>query len=715
MSVDRTKYKFGDFELDPSESSLLRSGDAVPITPKALSLLSILVKNRGNVLDKAYLLDHVWADSFVEEGNLTFNIRQLRKILGDEVKNPKFIETVPKRGYRFIGSVQKIDPSVREFSESIASVPLTLLAEPESARRSQWKPWFLAIPVIFVAGGFAAVESWFGILSRDSTLPKLLSTPFSSQRLSTDGNVRHPTLSKSGEFMVYVAGNDGEKQSVRVRDLASGQSRELLGSTDDQYRGLEISNDDSTVYFVRVGVDDVANACLFKVKLIGGIPELLSCGVQGWFDISNDGKLISYVRCKYVPDDFCSLYVSDENFGNERLLVTRTNRDRIADNAISPDGQSVVFVAGQSVDGSNAFGIYKIDLETNAETPVVDQKFFNILNIDWIPDSESLLATGLLSGEDNTNFWTVDPITRTATPMKHGHDFFKSISIDRDGSKLASTIRQADFRIFVHSISEETKPALLGNGWTPRFSSDGRILFASDRSGKVAVWSAGPDGTDFKHLSSGSDHFPILSPDSSTIYFSSIRSGKIEVWKMRPDGSEAKQLSQKAGGFPVGVSPDGFWIYYLSAMNRTLFRVSNEGSSEEELSELAMHGAVISADGRTSAFIERNSGETKIALFSIEERVKMLAVPLPGRGLQAKHLDWSANGSQIYAVLIDPKAKSNSVWRIPIDGSPATKIRDLNVQELGERSSFSVSPDEKYFAISLGQFKHDAVLIHGLK
>ncbi|MBK9162506.1 MAG: winged helix-turn-helix domain-containing protein [Acidobacteria bacterium] len=713
MSVDRTVYKFGNFEFDPSESSLLESGRTVSITPKALRLLAILTENPGHVLDKSYLLDQIWEDSYVEEGNLTYNIRQLRKILGDEVKNPRYIETVPKRGYRFVGSVERIEQSNGVVPTPLPPEPKTVVLEQQNSSRPRLKPWLLAIPVILAAGSIAAVESWFG--SFDPHTTKLLSTPFSSERLSTDGNVRHAVLSKAGDLIVYVAGSQDGKQSLRIRDLSTGQSREFLGSTEDRYIGLEMSPDGSSLYFVRIAASAPDTACLFKVRLTGGVPESLGCGLEGWFDISDDGKNISYVRCRYDPDDYCSLYVSDEKLANERLLVTRRGRTRIGDNAISPDGRSVVFAAGQSVDGSNDFGIYQIDLDTNIETPVVDQKFFNVVSIDWMPDGGSLLATALLASDDDIYFWSVVPSTRTATPVKQNEGSFATISMDREGLKLVSTVRSADFRVFVHSFDPDTKPVALGSGWTPRFTPNGRVLFASNRSGRVAIWSAFFDGTDVKHLSTGTDEFPILSADGSTIYFTSKRSGSIHVWKMQTDGSGATQLSRGEGGFPVGVSADGFWIYYLSAMYRTLHRVSNNGAIEEKVTEGAMHGADISADARFAAFFDGQPRGAKITIAALESDAKPVSVQLPRADMKGKHLAWSANGDYIYAVLFDPLARTYSVWRLAIDGSAPQKIRDLNVQELGERSSFSVSPDERHFAIAMGEWKHDAVLVHGLK
>src|SRR5215213_11793784 len=102
-------YEFGEFRLDPREKILTRGGEPVEIAPKGFELLTFFVENHGRLLEKEELMDKIWADSFVEESNLTFNIRQLRVILGDDAHDPKYIKTVRRHGYRFIADVRRID------------------------------------------------------------------------------------------------------------------------------------------------------------------------------------------------------------------------------------------------------------------------------------------------------------------------------------------------------------------------------------------------------------------------------------------------------------------------------------------------------------------------------------------------------------------------------------------------------------------------------
>ena len=114
-------YEFGPFRLDEAEHLLLRDGEAVPLTPKAFDLLLALVERHGHLLEKDELLKKVWPDTFVEEANLASNISQLRKALGDGENGQRYIETVPKRGYRFVASVKKVVDDARGANDPGAS------------------------------------------------------------------------------------------------------------------------------------------------------------------------------------------------------------------------------------------------------------------------------------------------------------------------------------------------------------------------------------------------------------------------------------------------------------------------------------------------------------------------------------------------------------------------------------------------------------------
>src|ERR1044072_6340940 len=100
-------YLFGIFRIDITERILFGENGPVPLTPKAFDTLLFLVENNNHVLGKQELIEKIWPDSFVEENNLAQNISILRKSLGEGVDGQDYIQTVPKRGYRFVADVKE--------------------------------------------------------------------------------------------------------------------------------------------------------------------------------------------------------------------------------------------------------------------------------------------------------------------------------------------------------------------------------------------------------------------------------------------------------------------------------------------------------------------------------------------------------------------------------------------------------------------------------
>ena len=101
-------YEFGPFRLDPAERVVRREGEVVALTPKVFETLLVLVESSGHVVSKDELMGRVWPDTFVDEGTLTRNVSRLRSVLGENGGAPQYIETVPKRGYRFVAEVREV-------------------------------------------------------------------------------------------------------------------------------------------------------------------------------------------------------------------------------------------------------------------------------------------------------------------------------------------------------------------------------------------------------------------------------------------------------------------------------------------------------------------------------------------------------------------------------------------------------------------------------
>jgi TolB-like protein/DNA-binding winged helix-turn-helix (wHTH) protein len=165
-------YEFGPYRLIPSERQLLRENQLVPLTPKSFDLLVVLVENSGHLLQKDELLKRIWPDSFVEEANLSVNMTALRRALGEGPDDHRYVETVPRHGYRFVADVKErwgngaeITAGAAKKAEPVADLSTVAVAMPTdgSRRRASFLRWGLVVAgllllisslVAFKAGGF---------------------------------------------------------------------------------------------------------------------------------------------------------------------------------------------------------------------------------------------------------------------------------------------------------------------------------------------------------------------------------------------------------------------------------------------------------------------------------------------------------------------------------------------------------------------------------
>ena len=127
-------YSFEDFRLDLYEKTLHGGGNLIPLTPKVFETLCLLVENAGHLIEKDELMEKLWQGRFVEESNLTFNIKMLRRALGDSAQKPQFIETVQSRGYRFISKVSQPEAVATGFLHPIDNSPVATAPVSDSLR-----------------------------------------------------------------------------------------------------------------------------------------------------------------------------------------------------------------------------------------------------------------------------------------------------------------------------------------------------------------------------------------------------------------------------------------------------------------------------------------------------------------------------------------------------------------------------------------------------
>jgi TolB-like protein/DNA-binding winged helix-turn-helix (wHTH) protein/Tfp pilus assembly protein PilF len=176
-------YEFGSFRLDTEEKVLMRQGQAVPIPPKDLETLLVLVEQAGHIVQKDELMERVWPGVFIEEGNLSRRVFNLRQVLGDSPDGRKYIETIPRRGYRFIAAVHENAESegTLQIASQASERPQTAVGRGQ--KKSVWL-WSIALTVVLaMAVTLAGRHSW---RSRNAPSEKIMLAVLPFVNLSAD-------------------------------------------------------------------------------------------------------------------------------------------------------------------------------------------------------------------------------------------------------------------------------------------------------------------------------------------------------------------------------------------------------------------------------------------------------------------------------------------------------------------------------------------------
>jgi len=228
----RHMYEFGPFRLIPEERQLLRDNQPVPLTPKCFDLLVVLVENTGHLIEKDQLLKRIWPDSFVEEANLSVNMSALRRALGEGPNEYQYVETVPRRGYRFVAGVTErwddgIQSPARESTEEAARQTSTPSQAAASGPGLLFQPWALALIGLLSVSALLLVLNVSGL--RDRLLGKV--NPVSIQSLAV-----LPLENLSNDTSQDYFG-DGMTEAL-ITDLAKiGAVRVMSRSSVMKYKG----------------------------------------------------------------------------------------------------------------------------------------------------------------------------------------------------------------------------------------------------------------------------------------------------------------------------------------------------------------------------------------------------------------------------------------------------------------------------------------------
>ena len=730
---DKQSYEFASFRLDAAEYILSREGRIIPLTPKVFETLLVLVQNSGHVVDKDELYKRVWQDAFVEETNLTKNISILRKILSEGGGERSFIETVPKRGYRFVVPVRK---SESEYNDNGGNSAASLDNE-IAVLKSGNKPTHLARPISSAEYIFSQIKTHkfdfagllgiaallfagvgFGLYKlafQKKTNISLASTQIT--RLTSSGNVVRAAISADGKWLVYVE-NDDEHQSLWLKQVAvHGSSTQIIAPADVGYNGVTISPDGNYVYYTIFERGSVTGT-LYQVPVLGGTVRKLFTGIYTSVAFSSDGKQIAYF---YWINDEDRLMVANKDGTGQRQLVARRGNEFLVYNGSgpswSPDGKTILTTVG-SFTPEHSMTVAVVSPETGAITHFSQQKFQRIDDIAWLSDGLGVLltATDQFGPGVSSKIWQISFPSGNGKRITNDLSSYQTISLTADSNSLATVQTETLGNLWIASMNDLDHSSQITSGRHlanfPSWAHDGKVVYALNSGGNFDLYLLDPREGTPKQLTanSGNNNYPAVSPDGRYVVFSSDRSGGLCLWRIDIDGSNPKQLTNQTSLMPT-FAPDSRTIVYVAQANKfTLSTVSIDGGEPQQLTRNSSIWPVLSPDGSRIAclYSEEPDSPEKISIIPATGGPSIKVLPKPS-GFTLP-LRWTADGKAIlYGIT---RRGVTNLWMQPVEGGAPKQLTNFTSDRI---HSFEVSRDGRQLVFSRGTRSSDVVLFSGLR
>lgn len=725
-------YEFNNFRLDAAERQLLRDGKPVTLPSKAFDLLLALVENNNRLVAKDELFSHVWHNQIVEESNLTVHISALRKALGETKNNPRFIETVPGYGYRFVGDMQNTDlsltqsqtrtngSSVAQFSNFQANEGQSIKSQrPTKTFFQSPRLWFFVGAVILVLLLAAGFGFWFYDSKQKNQNAGISFADARTRQLTTRGRVGWAALSPDGKFYSYSLNEPGEfVQSLWLKQTDGGNEIQVRPAA-GIYRGMSFSSDGKTLYFTVSDAEQTTQNGFFRMPALGGVAEKLPIDVRGFFALSPDNNQIAFTRTK---KDASALIVAKLDGTGEREIAARRLDAAFSSRLTwSPDAEQIaIFASADNTKEGREIFVVRVSSREIRQLTTLD--WTQASNLVWRRDGQGLIIVATGKNESVRHLWHVDYPGGLAQRIANDTDSYGSaLSFSVDGKSLLAVQLKQESNIWIapaadlSAARQITFSSINGVfGWNGfDWTIDNRIVFTAGVDRSSALYSMETDGGNIRQITTSGfyDHKPNVTADGLTIIFQSNRSGANEIWRVGVDGSNLQQLTSGGRNTDPHLTPDGKAVIYVSnrAGKNLLQRISTEGGAAVQITDHSCSDPRLSPSGKEVACGHRADDQSPIqlALLKMENGAIAKLFNVPRSANFANGFRWTADGKTVCY-----RDWGNGIWQQPIDGGEPKRLAGLPAEKI---YIYDWSPDGKLFAFTRGREISDAVLIRDFK
>lgn len=677
--------RFGIFEADLRAGELRRNGVKVKLQEQPFQVLAQLLERPGEVITRDDLRNHLWpADTFVDfDHSLNAAIRRLRDALGDSAENPTFVETVARRGYRFLAPLAVAPGKVQEQVHVL----------PEAGPRRRY--WIAA-----VAAGVVLV--FLGIVL-GFHVARQLSAPYRSIRLTAnpiDDPVRAAAVSGDGRYLAFSDDN-----GFYLRQIETGETHAL--SVPDGLMTNAISWLPDSAHMIVALADADHKSSLWEISAVGGgARKVLDDGYSP--AVSPNGKSIAYISGKFLHQRLCIASISGEQ---PRVLAGEDN-DLFGRIAWSPDGKKIAYTMAKSLYGYGATASIAVtdfpagDVASHGSSTILSLAGLNA-PLAWMSDGRLIYTLQEAKPRQvDTNLWAVrldshaipiGPVLR----LTDDSGSVNTVGASADGRRIIYTkgIPQPD--VYVARMDRS------GQLQTPeRLTLDDRqdmpydwtvdnrsVIFISDRTGIFDIYKQAINATVPDLLVAGTNpaQIPRLSPDGTQILYVSYPSWgdpnyEVPLIRVPLDGGAPQTLlkAKWISNHQCARTPATLCLYsVITDKDLTFYSFDPLRGPGAQICQIKdevpqMYNWSLSPDGRTLALAKGKWGggeEPGIRLVSFKSGVERT---LPAQGYSGiTSIDWAADSKGLWAVTSGEK--DNELLHIDLQGNVRPVWRPKNM------------------------------------